>query len=302
MKKRKSISRLFTSYTLSDTLAGELPGASGRCGLKEKTPSPTAGLTAQTGPGVKVDLRKVREERLEHLQATISHFNNLSAEYDHYALKRGEYLENIDRVIVDQIGRRQPSSYLDVGCGTGRLLDKVKDCFPSIRGFGIDISPHMIEICRAKGLDVIQADFFSFQPATSFDVVFLEFNVFGYLIVQNGLADTIRHLRRLIADRGCLIFDILNPLCLTYTNLRQSLPTTIERCCRLLANRGEYHFTYSVNGNSIAMGLVRAGKVESQFKEAGYKVERKHIKYADHRWLRPLPRLLTSQILFVVSR
>jgi SAM-dependent methyltransferase len=237
-----------------------------------------------------------------HLQATISHFDELSAQYDHYTLKRQDYLGTVDRIILEQIGLRNPCSYLDVGCGTGRMLTKIQHAFPAGRGYGIDISSQMVETCRTKGLNVTQADFFAFQPATTFDLVFLEFNVFGYLIVQNGLADTIRHLRRLVGDSGTIVFDILNPLCLTYARLRRTLPTAIGRCCNLLAKGGECQFTYSVGGTPISMGLAWSGRIESAFREEGYTVKRHSIKYADHRWLKPLPRLLTSQFLFVVSR
>lgn len=241
------------------------------------------------------------DPRHTHLKATITHFDELSPQYDHYTLKRQNYLGIIDHIILDQIGRRNPCSYLDVGCGTGRLLARIKQTYPESQGFGIDISPQMVEICRTKGLNVEQADFFSFQPATTYDLVFLEFNVFGYLIVQNGLSDSIRHLRRLVGDRGTIIFDILNPLCLTYGCLRKTVPTAIGRCCNLLAKGGECCFTYSVGGTPITMGLARSGRIEHAFRAAGYTVQRHAVKYADHRWLKPLPRLLTSQFLFVAS-
>lgn len=268
--------------------------------MAERKGTPPA--TRGSAPELNVTDSHHKGHRDEHLQATMNHFDELSTQYDHYALKRQDYLGAVDHIILDQIGRRTPCSYLDVGCGTGRLLSKLQHTFPASRGFGIDISSQMVETCRAKGLDVAQADFFAFQPATSFDVVFLEFNVFGYLIVQNGLADTIRHLRRLVGDHGAIVFDILNPLCLTYARLRQTLPTAVERCCNLLVKGGECQFTYSVGGNPIAMGLAWSGKIESSFREAGYTVQRHAIKYADHRWLKPLPRLFTSQFLFVVSR
>ncbi len=254
------------------------------------------------GAEPKKESGRLKGQRNEHLKATISHFDELSAQYDHYALKRQDYLGAVDHIILEQIGRRNPCSYLDVGCGTGRMLSKIQHAFPECRGVGIDISSQMVETCRAKGLNVTQADFFAFQPATTFDVVFLEFNVFGYLIVQNGLADSIRHLRRLVGDRGTVVFDILNPFCLTYSRLRQTLPTAIGRCCNLLAKGGECQFTYTVGGTPISMGLAWSGRIEKGFRETGYTVKRHAIKYADHRWLKPLPRLLTSQFLFVVSR
>lgn len=241
-------------------------------------------------------------ERQDRLTKTIHHFDDLSENYDHYALKRLEYLENIDSLIIREISKRSPCTYLDVGCGTGRLLGKLHTALPKSRGLGIDISPRMVEICQAKGLTVSQADFFSYRPATPVDIVFLEFNVFGYLIVQNGLAETFERLRSLVADRGCIIFDILNPLCVTYTRLRHSVPLAVKRCTHLLNNGGVGHFTYSVNGNPITMGMTRSDNIARHFEQASYTVERHLVKYADHQWFKPLPKILTSQFLFVISR
>ncbi|MEW6221458.1 MAG: methyltransferase [Thermodesulfobacteriota bacterium] len=240
--------------------------------------------------------------RQRHLCATSSHFDNLSDQYDAYAEKRLAYLEAVDAAIIAQVVGKGPCRYLDVGCGTGRLLEKLRRAAPSCRGTGIDISPQMVAICQAKGLDVQVTDFFAFQPPVPFDVVFLEFNVFGYLLVQNGLAATVHHLRRLAGDRGTVVFDVLNPWCLTYGHLRQTVPTALARCRSLLANGGVCQFTYSVGGHPVTMGLARPGMIEAQFQAAGYRATRHLIKYADHPWLRPLPRLLSSQILFVFAR
>ncbi|NET72181.1 MAG: class I SAM-dependent methyltransferase [Sphaerospermopsis sp. SIO1G2] len=39
---------------------------------------------------------------------------------------------------------------LDLGCGTGQLFNKLGNEYPELRGIGLDLSPKMIQIARAK--------------------------------------------------------------------------------------------------------------------------------------------------------
>lgn len=49
---------------------------------------------------------------------------------------------------------------LDVGCGRGELLDLLKDS--GIAARGIDLNHEMVEVCRARGLDVHEGDLLSY--------------------------------------------------------------------------------------------------------------------------------------------
>ena len=48
------------------------------------------------------------------------------------------------------------SDVLDVGCGRGEFLDLLRE--RGIRASGVDINGDMVELCRARGLDVVQGD------------------------------------------------------------------------------------------------------------------------------------------------
>lgn len=48
------------------------------------------------------------------------------------------------------------SDVLDVGCGRGEFLDALRE--RGIRASGVDINQDMVELCRARGLDVVQGD------------------------------------------------------------------------------------------------------------------------------------------------
>ena len=48
------------------------------------------------------------------------------------------------------------SDVLDVGCGRGEFLELLRE--KGIRARGLDLNPEMVEVCRARGLDVTSAD------------------------------------------------------------------------------------------------------------------------------------------------
>ncbi|HEY8535374.1 MAG TPA: class I SAM-dependent methyltransferase [Vicinamibacterales bacterium] len=49
---------------------------------------------------------------------------------------------------------------LDVGCGRGELLELLRDA--GIRARGLDLNHEMVEVCRARGLDVAEGDLLSY--------------------------------------------------------------------------------------------------------------------------------------------
>jgi SAM-dependent methyltransferase len=48
------------------------------------------------------------------------------------------------------------SDVLDVGCGRGEFLELLRE--KGVRARGLDLNPEMVEVCRARGLDVTNAD------------------------------------------------------------------------------------------------------------------------------------------------
>jgi O-antigen chain-terminating methyltransferase len=55
------------------------------------------------------------------------------------------------------------SDVLDVGCGRGEFLDLLKE--RGIGGRGLDLNHEMVEVCRARGLDVAEGDLVSYLDA-----------------------------------------------------------------------------------------------------------------------------------------
>jgi 2-polyprenyl-3-methyl-5-hydroxy-6-metoxy-1,4-benzoquinol methylase len=121
----------------------------------------------------------------------------------------------------DEISRRvqeyvpilaSASDVVDVGCGRGELLGLLRDRHVSARG--VDVNQAMVEVCRARGLDVEQSDALSFltrQPDGS---------IGGLIAIQvvehfeppylTRFLDTAFHKMRAGAP---LVLETINPAC-----------------------------------------------------------------------------------------
>ena len=95
---------------------------------------------------------------------------------------------------------------LEIGCGAGHLLEKLKVIRPAAKFAGIDISETMVERARARGFDDVSVgsgNALTF-PDAAFDVVLSGAWVFRYLDRQTALNEAFRVLK----PGGILAFDI----------------------------------------------------------------------------------------------
>lgn len=103
--------------------------------------------------------------------------NNIAGYPDYYIL--GWESEGAQKLrfkeLVGQIDLNN-KAILDVGCGTGNLLEYIGQQFRDYKYTGTDVLPHMIERAKQKGLkgEFICLDLFKDNPyaSKSFDVIF----------------------------------------------------------------------------------------------------------------------------------
>lgn len=104
------------------------------------------------------------------------------------------------------------SNVVDVGCGRGELLDALRE--KGITARGVDVSPAMVEICRARGFDVDLGDALEYlrrQPDAS---------VGGLIAIQVVEHFTPAYLTRFLEAAfhalepgGKLVLETINPAC-----------------------------------------------------------------------------------------
>ena len=140
---------------------------------------------------------------------TVQDFNKWSSTYEDSWLQR-HYFDNVHRGILNFIDSQSDiTRILDVGCGTGRLLRKIHERYPSAQFIGVDPAEGMIEKARQFMTD---ATFFVGQaeslplPEASVDLALSTFSFHHWENQVQGVREIRRVLRPggrfLLADVG----------------------------------------------------------------------------------------------------
>ncbi len=144
---------------------------------------------------------------------------------DWYEKERHEgYHRLIDDLQVDLLWPHiQNQEVLEVGCGTGLLLERVAQ--GARRAKGIDISPGMLEVAEQRGLDVEEgsATDLPYQDE-SFDVVY-SFKVLAHIEeIERALSEC----GRVVKPGGKLFLEFYNPQSLRYLVKQMAGPQKIS--------------------------------------------------------------------------
>jgi len=128
---------------------------------------------------------------------------------------------------------RKPGRWLDVGCGGGAMLHRVRALEPAFQPHGIERDTGAVERARSLGFDVQRADFpDSGLESGAYDVVSLN-HVLEH--IPDPMA-ALREIRRLLAPGGCAMVAVPNRAGLWARLLR-------HRWVALDVPRHLYHFS-----------------------------------------------------------
>lgn len=118
-----------------------------------------------------------------------------------------------------EAARQTGGPVLEVGCGTGRVL--VPTARAGIDILGLDLSSHMLHICRKrlKGeseavqsrVQLVEADMREFSLPRTFRLATVPFRPFQHLTTVADQLSCLASIRRHLADDGLLILDVFNP-------------------------------------------------------------------------------------------
>jgi SAM-dependent methyltransferase len=108
---------------------------------------------------------------------------------------------------------------LEIGCGTGRVLLPLARV--GIDVTGIDLSPHMLDVCQRRLLrepaevqahvQLDQADMCNFALGQTFQLITIPFRPFQHLIEVEDQIACLRCVHQHLAERGRFILDLFNP-------------------------------------------------------------------------------------------
>lgn len=136
----------------------------------------------------------------------ISHFNHIANNYDYYKRSTNIYYKTLKQAIKQEV--EEHADILDVGCGTGIILEFLK---PK-RGLGIDFSETMIRIAKKKYIKNNNLQFKVFditkKPiAGDFDYILLN-DVIEHL---SNPKPCLRNIERIMDRQSKLILTMANP-------------------------------------------------------------------------------------------
>lgn len=164
-----------------------------------------------------------------------------------YDAKWAFYVEATTRETLRRMPMTPATRVLDVGCGTGELLRRLRAKYPDAFLAGLDPVPEMLAVASDKlsgneDLRVGYADSLPW-PAKSFDVV-VSCNMFHYITHP---VEALREMARVIRPGGALVLTdwcddyLACRLCNLYLRLtnRAFYKTYRETECRALLNRAD---------------------------------------------------------------
>jgi SAM-dependent methyltransferase len=135
--------------------------------------------------------------------------------YDHVV----PYRERTDVGFFVEAAKESGGPVLEVGCGTGRVL--IPTARAGIEITGLDLSPHMLEVCREKLMNepeevrsrvrLVEGDMRQFELKNTFRLVTLPFRPFQHLTTVEDQLACLGCIHRHLAEGGRLILDIFNP-------------------------------------------------------------------------------------------
>jgi SAM-dependent methyltransferase len=103
---------------------------------------------------------------------------------------------------------REARDWLDLCCGTGRLLEiLVREGYSAT---GLDLSPHQLAHARRNvpEAELVKADIRDFRLGRQFDVITCLFDSINYLTTKRDLERAFRNVRRHLAGPGMFVFDV----------------------------------------------------------------------------------------------
>ncbi|MBD2498720.1 class I SAM-dependent methyltransferase [Nostoc sp. FACHB-280] len=123
-------------------------------------------------------------------------FNNWAFSYDWTF--PSVFYRAIHQRLLEYVDVPQQVNVLDLGCGTGRLLERLATKFPDLRGTGLDLSPNMLRMARKSNrhhprLIYVEGNAESLPFGESqFDAVFNTISFLHYLEPQKVLTEVAR--------------------------------------------------------------------------------------------------------------
>lgn len=104
-------------------------------------------LIDDNDPGLQADLRRLAIIRSERAEAAAAYFESVASEWDHMRNRHVADAE-VEAAMLDAVGDLKVRQLVDIGTGTGRVLEIFADRIEY--GLGLDLSNQMLDMARSR--------------------------------------------------------------------------------------------------------------------------------------------------------
>lgn len=124
---------------------------------------------------------------------------------------RYKYVQSVNNILVEDFKSSQPKRVLALACGTGRRAANIKKASGlGYKLFGVDISPEMCDLARAKGIEAHCSNWLDIDfPDHYFDSITMLYS-FGHIPTAAERLQFVEKIYDKLNPGGAFYFDLFN--------------------------------------------------------------------------------------------
>ena len=207
---------------------------------------------------------------------TLRAYDAIAPLYAEYSGKYRDYLEAVDRLVIERL--KPGMRLLDLGSGDGRRLKKITDHHGLTDVVSVEPSSEMAVLCRRTTGFVVHplfGDALDQLPESGFDAITALWNVFGHMPTRASRLATLRHLRAKLAPGGLVLLDVNNRHNARSYGRFEVLKRRVIDALAFDERRGDAHYEWKIGDQSFpASGhLFTPAEMAGLFGDAGLRIE-----------------------------
>lgn len=207
----------------------------------------------------------------------IDAYDAIACDYKDYSFGRHQYLSAVETIVLGELA--EASSIVDIGTGDGRRFLKILNSLGNIRHLAVEPSANMVEQCKKRELNVIQASFNNLQCKINdkFTAALALWNVLGHVENHEMRINALQQVYDILEPGGVFICDINNRHNMPAYGYSKVITRIFQDWLFFSEHRGDASYTWEINGKSFqAHGhLFTPTEAESLFENIGFTVEKR---------------------------
>lgn len=216
-------------------------------------------------------------------------YRNLAQYYDLiYSWKDYKKETAVVKRLIAKYKKSKGNALLEVGCGTGRYLQYLKDDFTVA---GTDVNAGILRVARKKlkGVSFTQADMVTLQLGKEFDVIVCLFSSIGYVKTSSNLQKTLHRFAQHLKKGGVVIiepwltkstYNVNAPSLTTYSDDNIKIARACVSKIRGDVSIMDMHYLVAERGKEVnhfvdrhELGLFEPKKVLAFMRDAGFQAQ-----------------------------